>query len=155
LAEKRRKEPLKVEESISLGGYRIMFEQYDQAIEVLAEAETREPKNFRVLANLATAYVGKGLLDRAETYQAEAVSPRVWPRQLAGWTTEQLRWQHRAEQTFLTLLRTRYRDALRAPPGGGGAKEIKLDDIFPGVRFVGPDGRYAAGELDPKMLDKL
>src|SRR5205823_691058 len=51
-------------------------------------------------------------------------------------------------------LRQRYQESLRAPPGVG-TKDLTLDKLFPGVRFVGPGGKYTAGQIDVRMQDKL
>src|SRR5262245_57428449 len=154
LQQKRRDGTITVEEAVVLGGCLILMTNHDKAIEVLTQAHSREPRNFRVLGNLVVAYQGKGLLERAVLFQEQMLAPGFWPRQVPGWTAERLRWQRRADVIYLTLLRQRYQESLRQPPGVG-TKEITLDKLFPGVRFIGPGGKYVAGEIDVRMQDKL
>jgi tetratricopeptide (TPR) repeat protein len=144
---------LSVEDRIDLGAIYILGKKPDQAIAVLSEALKEEPKNYKVLANLATAYFASNLHDRATSYQEQMLSPGVWPKRVEGWPPARLRWQRRAENYFLTLMQKRAQ-ADRLQPGGprGG---VHLDALFPGVRFSMPDGQYAAGEISPRSQDRL
>jgi hypothetical protein len=154
LEEKRKAKTLSVEEGIRLGGYYILRNQYDAAIKLLSEVHQREPKNFMAIANLATAYFGGGLPDRAVRYQEQLLDPSVWPRQVSGWTAERLRWQRRVEVFYLNFLRLRARE-IALPPTARPGELLRLDDLFPGVRFVGREGKYVAGEIDPRAMDRL
>jgi hypothetical protein len=73
-------------------------------------------------------------------------------------TSRQLQWFQTAEKYQLELVKLRYRELVRRPPGRSQAPE-KLDDLFRGdkgpVRFVGEEGRYQAGQLARAERAKL
>jgi len=144
-----------VEEGIRLGGYYLMVPDHvNQAVVVLRATQEREPNNFMVLGNLATAYFLQGVLDRAVSCQEEMLKVKVWPKEVPGWTADRLRWQRRVEVLYLTLLRDRANES-RGDLQPRGGKPLRLDNLFPGVRFVGRDGKYAVGDIDPRMMDRL
>jgi hypothetical protein len=112
-----------------------------------------------VTASLATVYFG-----RPDTYDVairfQTLTLDNWPRIYPGWSNERLRWYRRVEYLTLELMEKRKRDRQkgRAGPdgfGGFGRADEKLDDLFPGVRYIGPGGKYRAGEMDSRMRDKL
>ena len=149
--EKKFKEgQITIEEGVSLGGYYILLNQPDNAILIMEAMYKREKKDFMVIANLAMAYYARGILDRADTYQSELVMPSKWPKKYKDWPAERLRWQLRAEQLFLTMQSQRGKELL-----AGGGLDLKLDTLFAGARFEGPDGKYAAGQTDSETEDAL
>ena len=153
LEAKNRSGDLTVEDRVNLSAYYTRLLRYEEAVRVLSAAEAREPDNFMVLCNLATANYLAGpqdpaRLDRAVTEQEQAL--KSWPVVWAGLTADQLAWYRRAEHYFLILLQQRRQEARLQ---GGRAPET-LDDLFH-VRFVGPGGQYEAGTLAPDQMDAL
>ncbi len=146
---------LTLDEGVSLGGYYILLGESDKAIPVLEDMQKRDRKNFMLMANLSMAYNAQGLFDRADAYQAEVVSRSVWPSKYLGWPQERLRWQLRVEQFHLMLERQRRKENALLPPGVAGNSELRLDSLFPGARFAGPDDKYAAGLPDTETEDAL
>jgi tetratricopeptide (TPR) repeat protein len=134
------------EDRVNLGAYYIRLGKYEEAVRVLAPA-AQDRKNFRALANFATAHFLAGRPDRAIEYQKQALD--AWPDVVAGWSDQELAWYRRAEKYYLTLLQARYQESIRPTRKGG------LDPIFPGVRFVGRSGEHEAGEIAPAQWAEL
>jgi tetratricopeptide (TPR) repeat protein len=139
---------LSTTERADLGACYLRMGRFHDAIRVL---EAGDRKHFLILANLATAYYSIDQLDRAMAYQRQALD--AWPAVWAGWTFAQLQWYRRAERYFLSLLQLRYREQLRAR--GRPAPITAVDELFPKVRFVGPDGQYGPGMLAQESYDEL
>ncbi len=135
-------------DNANLGAYYLRLNQADKAREVL-EAVPQEQRNFLVLANLATAYHQEGLLDRAIVTQQQALD--AWPKEWPGFTLHDLWFRHRVEKLYLALLRARKAGGA-APPG---VPPDSVDDIFPGLSFVAPDGKWAVGEMSWEQWEKL
>jgi tetratricopeptide (TPR) repeat protein len=133
---------------VDLGACYLRLRRYEDARRVL---EKGDRKHFLILANLASAYHGLDLISRAIAFQEQALA--AWPSVWAGWTGEKVRFYRMAERYYLKLLRLRERDQPRE--GGRPAAVQTVDALFPRVRFVGPDGRYQAGELAPAHADEL
>ncbi len=178
LEKKKRDGTLTPEEGITLGGYYILLHGrprqdtpggtenlLDPAIELLdhlrAKIGPEHPAYFMVLANLATANLHKGVLERADGWQSDVVGTRtlesgarvpIFPRKYPGVSSERLRWQLRAEQLFLSLIRLRERGGQQPRPASG---DIVLDDIFPGAHFARQGAAYAAGQTDAETHDSL
>jgi tetratricopeptide (TPR) repeat protein len=133
---------------VNLGGCYVRMGRYQDAIRVL---EAGDRKHFLVLANLASAYHAIDQLDRAVSYQRQALD--AWPPVWAGWTFWQMQGYRRVERYYLTLLQLRHREQVHA--GGRPAPITAVDELFPKVRFVGPDGRYGPGALAQEMIDEL
>lgn len=153
LEAKQRTGKLTVDERVNLGAYYVRLQRPEEAVRVLEGALTQEPKNFMVLANLATAdyLAGQGdfaRLSRAIEYQQQAL--KAWPTAHPGFTADQLVAYRRFERTYLTLLRERQQEARLQ----GRRPDETLDDLFH-VRYVGPGGRYEAGTMDPEQMDRL
>jgi tetratricopeptide (TPR) repeat protein len=150
-----------VEDRVNLGECLVRLRQYPQAIEVLTPVAGRDCRDFRVLANLATANQYNGELQRASDYLDQAIS--VWPKQWPGLSAEQLAWYRRAELLHRSLLRLRNREALQAarlPPGERLPSLDTVDALFKDpkgqpVRFVGEGGQYEAGKLAEAEKAKL
>jgi len=135
---------------IDLGAFRIQLGRFDKAIEVL-EAGLKalpadDPARFLYLLNLAAAYQGLGLLERAISYQVDGI--KAWPTVWFNWTEAQSNWYRRCERYYLTLLHLRDQEKV-------GARWETVDALFPGVHFVGANGEYEAGTIAPEYLDKL
>ena len=131
-----------------LGGCYLRLGRPDDAVRVLRDAGD---DNFLVLTNLAVAYQSIGLLGRAVLAQKQALDR--WPAVWAGWTPEQWYVNRRVESYYYALLLARSREAV--PADGRPAPVQTMDALFPGVRYVGPGGDYAAGRIDPALLDRL
>jgi tetratricopeptide (TPR) repeat protein len=119
----------------------------NKAIRVLTPA-VGDRGNFLVLANLATAYEMAGIPERALDYRRQALA--AWPQSWPGWSTLQLVWYRRLEKLHLHLLQLRTQEAARSPRG-----PEKLDELFPGVKFVGPKGEYEAGRIALEQMAEI
>ena len=93
-----------------------------------------------VLGNLATAHQLAERWERAESYLVQSLRnfPVVW----VGLPSPRLNWFCRVEKYHLALIQARMRE--RQQPAGRG---LGVDNLFPGLRFVGPSGEYEAGSL--------
>lgn len=123
---------------------------YEDAVTILEPATAdRSNPNFMALANLGMAHHMAGRLERAIFYVEQALASwptAPWP----GLNRDQLTWYRKAEKYYLSLLKSRFEES-RVP---GRAPET-LDPLFPRVRFVGPDGKYAAGDMDITQAAEL
>lgn len=150
--EKQEQDPLglSTDERVTLSACYLRLQQpgmAEKAIRVLSPVAGE--RNFMVHANLATAYQQSGQLERAVDYQEMAL--KEWPTSWPGMTQTQLSWFYRVEKYDLTLLRSRLREQRVTP----GKEPETLDELFPGVRFVGASGRYEAGSIDPLQYARL
>jgi tetratricopeptide (TPR) repeat protein len=153
LRQKRRAGPLTAAEYAMLGACLIRLwgsktehsEYVEEAIQVLEAGQQEHPNDFRILANLGTAYQHLGQLDVAERCLRRAVTA----------APEEFR---QLEQYHLTLVELRRKEQeLRRPPG---LEPVLLDGLFdepgrPPLRFLGADGRWAVGALAPAEMAKL
>jgi hypothetical protein len=112
-------------ESADLGAIYVRLGETAKAVEVLQPAQRAHPDNFRLNANLGTAWQLNGDLDQAAAYLQQAV--RLAPDKYK-----------KAEELHLKLVRGR----AHAPRGAD-----KLDDLF-GVH-------YAAGPLNAEQRKAL
>jgi tetratricopeptide (TPR) repeat protein len=149
LEEKGRKDGLTVEDRINLGAYYIRLLKYEEAVKVLTAAEAQEPRNFMVLANLASAHHGAGRLDRALAYQQQVLG--VWPEVNVGFDMIQLRWYRRAERYYLRLLQLREQESRLQPARGAET----VDALFGPLRFTGPNGQYEPGNMPSDQWEQL
>jgi hypothetical protein len=147
--EKKEKQPLglSIDERINLSAYYLRTQQPEKAVQVLLPVAKEQ--NFMVLANLATAYHLSGRLERTVDYQEMAL--KAWPSTWPGMYQSQLSWFYRVERYYLALLRSRFAEERLQP----GKPPETLDDLFPGVRFVGPSGQYEAGRIDALQYARL
>jgi tetratricopeptide (TPR) repeat protein len=145
LEQKRQSGAFSPVERANLGGCLIRLGRAREAIQVLQEG--RATDHFLVLAHLATAYFVQGELSLAIRHQERLLQswPAVWP----GWNRQWLAWCRECERAFLRLMHSRAAEALRKPSEAG------LDPLFPGVRYVGADGKYKAGEIARRYSDLL
>jgi hypothetical protein len=123
---------LSPDEVADLGAVYLRLGDAAKALEVLQPAQREHPQNFRLTANLGTAWQMSGDLDQAAAclQQSAQLAPGKWQK---------------AEELHLKLVRLRARQPRDAQD---------LDDLF-GVRYVGPGGKYAAGRLDETERKKL
>jgi hypothetical protein len=139
---------LSPEQRINLGAYYIRMQDSRNAIRVL-EAAGPGQRHFMLLANLAAAYEQASIPERAVTYRQLALS--AWPTMYPGWDSFQLNFYRKAEKLQLALAQLRQEEA-RAQPNRGG---LRLDNLFPRVQFVGPDGKYEVGGIAPAQWGEL
>ena len=133
---------LSPDEVADLGAIYVRLGDPAKALEVLQPAQREHPQNFRLNANLGTAWQLSGDLDQAAAYlqQSAQLAPGKYQK---------------AEELHLKLVKLRARPPLPSLPprvGEGGVGD--LDDLF-GVRYVGPGGKYAAGRLDEAQRKSL
>jgi hypothetical protein len=138
---------LSTDDRVTLSAAYLRVLQPEKAAQVLKPVEGE--RNFMVHANLATAHQMSGRLERAADYQEMAL--KEWPSTWPGMTQNQLSWFYRTEKYYQALLRARLREERLAP----GKPPETLDEVFPGVRFVGSDDKYQAGSIAPLQQARL
>jgi tetratricopeptide (TPR) repeat protein len=145
LRAKRLSGRLTADEFASLGAYLIRLRGVEaggleEAVELLEAGRREHPRDFRILANLGTAFQQTGRLDAAERclLGAEALAPA----------------EHRQLTRYhLRLVRLRLRET--AQPGLAPLDDLFADARGNTVRFVGEGGRWEVGKLSPAELTKL
>ncbi len=153
LQTKTRTEPIATDDLLSLSAYQILLRDYAGAVRSLNQAEATDPGNFKVQANLATAYFLLDSRDRAVYYQQRVV--RIMSGLCPGYTSAQLHWPRRVETYFLKYLGLRLAEGRRPPTRGGAELTPLTDALFPSLRFVGPDGEYPLGRLAPAQQARM
>jgi tetratricopeptide (TPR) repeat protein len=161
--EARRKDgTLSVTDAVNLASYDIALGRLTRAQalleRVLEGLPADHPARFLVLLNLAAAYGGDVQPDRparhletAVDYQKQAL--KAWPTSWAGWGREHLAWYRRCERLQLALWEARLNEAEAGKPAPPGL--YVAQDLFPGLRFVGPGGAYEPGALAVEMWDTM
>jgi len=147
---------LSPEDRVNLGACLLRLGRIPQATAVLEEAERLVPADAPcrcfLLANLASAYQeNDDLLQRAIDTQQQAL--KIWPTEWPKWKPGEGLWYRRAETYALKLMRLRQAEQRRA--AGRPSDFQTVDDLFPGVRFVGPKGNYEAGRIDFVQWNEL
>ncbi len=132
LTQLSRDRKLTADESADLGAILLRLGEVNRALEVLRPAQQAHPLHYRLTANLGTAWHYRGDLDQAAAVLRQAVTLAPGKFQ-------------KAEELHLNLVRHRARQ-----PGNSQ----DLDDLF-GVRYLGPDGKYAAGALAAEERKRL
>jgi hypothetical protein len=122
--------PLDASEAADLGAIFVRLGEVDRALEILRDAQRRNLDDFRIHANLGTAWQLHGDLNQAAASLREAV--RLAPASAK-----------RAEEAHLQLVRFRARN-----------RDAGLDDLF-SVCFVGESGEYEPGKLADAERKKL
>ena len=152
LQAKQRRVLLSQEEQVNLSGYLIRLRQFQEAIDLLTPAATRECRNFMIFSNLATAEQQIGHFERAISHlgQAQDVWPSTWP----GMTAEQLRWYRQVERYQLRLLRQRWAETRRLGKPPSGLDPLFTKDGQP-VQYIGDNGQYEVGKIAAIERDKL
>lgn len=142
-------------EQIDLSAFYLRLGQAGKAIPILEsllrQMEEGNPARFLVLANLAAAYHDISQLDRAVEFQKETL--KAWPSSWPGWTLQEFVGYRRIERFYLVLLESRWQEA-RLNPGRPTRWET-VDPLFPGLKLVGPSGKYEAGHLAVEIFDRL
>jgi hypothetical protein len=124
--------PLTADEAADLGALHVRLGDAARALEVLRPAQQAHPSHYRLASNLGTAWQMHGDLAQAAAVLRQAV--RLAPGKF-----------QKAEELQLRLVQQRARQ---------GKDAHDLDDLF-GVRYVGPEGRYAPGVLAPEQRKQL
>jgi hypothetical protein len=136
--------------------------RYRDAKLVLEEAERQSPETwslrFLLFANLAATYHGLAeseqqplYFDQAIAYQKRALA--VWPDAYPMWRFDWVGQNYRRTELFyLRLLEVRREEQRRRPTARGFEQ---VDDLFSGVKFVGPGGEYQAGKIARESWDLL
>jgi tetratricopeptide (TPR) repeat protein len=163
--------PLTVEERANAGAYLIHLQKYVEAIQVMKLAEQEDPKNFLLLANLATAHLLNQQSDMALHYVNRSL--RAWPEEWndldakrkellvkAGWSEKDFDWYRRAETYFKRLVLLRIAEE-RENRGKPAKFADDVDALFAGgkperpVHFVGESGKWEVGKVAAAERDKL
>jgi hypothetical protein len=126
------KRKLTAEELADQGALLVRLGEAGKAVEVLRAAQREHPNQFKIVANLGTAYQMAGELDQSAVTLRQAV--RLSPG----------KWQE-AEKAHLRLVQGRLKQA---------RDNADLDDLF-GVRYVGDSGKYEPGQLAAAERKKL
>lgn len=144
---------LTTNDALDLSVVLLRLRQYEEAVQLLTPLAQRERDNFRILANLACANQLAGRLDRALEYLQQVRD--FWPREMPGWSKEELAWRRTLEDYHLRLLKARIRESMRKDPS---ARE-KVDDLFGDesapLRYQTEGGAYEAGKLATVEKAKL
>jgi tetratricopeptide (TPR) repeat protein len=127
-----RERKLTADESADLGALYVRLGEPAKAVEVLRAAQRTHDKNFRIAANLGTAWQLQGDLDQAAAALEQAV--RLAPGKL-----------QKAEEYQLKLVRLRRKQPKTAQD---------LDDLF-GIRYVADGDKYEPGKLAATQRKKL
>lgn len=127
-----KKDKLDADEAADLGALYVRLGEAGKAVQLLRAAQRDHPVDFRIAANLGTAWQMHGDLAQAVAALEQAV--KLAP----GRHVE-------AEKLHLRLVRLRSKEELGT---------TTLDDLF-GVRYVGPSERYEAGKLSEKSRKAL
>jgi Tfp pilus assembly protein PilF len=125
-------DPLSAGEAADLGAIYVRLGDAAKAVGVLRQAHQQHPNDFRIVANLGTAWQLAGDLNQAAAALQQAV--RLAPGKY-----------QRLEETHLKLVQQR----LRAGKGAAA-----LDDLF-GVRYVADSGTYEPGKFAAAEKKKL
>lgn len=131
LESQAKKRELTADESADLGALHVRLGKPDRAVAVLRAAQRQNPRHYRIVSNLATAWQLTSELAQAEEYLREAIL--LAPGNL-----------QRAEEYQLKLVRHR-----RANPKAEG-----LDPLLP-IRFVNDKDEYEPGKLARAEVKKL
>ena len=126
------KRKLSADELADQGAPLIRLGDAAKAVEVLRAAQREHPNQFKIIANLGTAYQLTGELEQAAVTLSQAV--RLSPG----------KWQE-AEKAHLRLVQGRLKQTKDNPD---------LDDLF-GVRYIGDSGKYEPGQLAAAERKKL
>jgi hypothetical protein len=131
---------LPITELVALSGYEIRLGEPSKAIEVLQEARTRDRRNFLVESQWALLAHMTGE-PNAVNYQLDVLQMR--PKELPGFSAEQLAWDLKAERALLNVWKARAKEQREKGPR---AQPETPDALFP-LQFVGPNGKYEAGTV--------
>ncbi len=132
LLKKQKDKPLDATEWADLGALYIRLNQPRKAIETLNAARKVYPDDFKITANLGTAWQLEGDYAQASRVLQEAV--RKAPDRFK-----------RAEEYQLKLVQLRQKD---------GKTIESFDDLF-GIAFTSEKGEIKAGQIDPLQRKKL
>jgi hypothetical protein len=119
------------EEFADLGALLIRLNQSPLALETLRKADREYPQNFRILANLASAWQTLGEFDRAIQVSEQAIA--LSPGKYVG-----------AEKLHLFWIKQ-----LKKQKTG-----LKFDNLF-SLQFQSPAGKYLPGGIDPAQLKNI
>jgi tetratricopeptide (TPR) repeat protein len=136
-------------ERVDLSACYLRLGKPEEAQAVLEPVARGEAPHFMVLANLATANEMANRMDRAISYEEQALSR--WPREVDGISPEKLRWYRRVEKYHLTLLKLRYRESA----GGSRTPQAQVDALFPGFGVWKEGQEYQAGAVAPEVWAEL
>ncbi len=126
-----RERKLLPEEFSDLGALFIRLNQAPIALETLRKADREYPQNFRILANLASAWQILGEFDRAIQVSEQAIA--IAPRKYAG-----------AEKLHLFWIKQ-----LKKQKAGQ-----KFENLF-SLQFQSSEGKYLPGGIDPAQLKTI
>jgi hypothetical protein len=132
LAKLAKDRALAADEAADLGGLYLRLNEISRALEVLRPAQRDNPTNYRLAANLGTAWQLNGDYDKAASLLQEAVKLAPGKYQ-------------KAEELHLKLVRLRARE-------DKGTQT--LDNLF-GIQYVGESGKYEPGKLAAEQQKKL
>jgi hypothetical protein len=80
--------------------------------------------------------------------------PKPPDRPYWAWKEADFDWYARCEKYHSHLVSLRFREMARTPLDYVQGLD-RIDDLFDGVKFVGPSGKFEPGKIDPKELEKL
>jgi tetratricopeptide (TPR) repeat protein len=154
---------------VNLSGCLIRMGRFGKAEQLLEESlrvlPPDEPFRCLLLLHRAALYQelapdNAELQQRAVRFQEEAL--QSWPLLLPGWNRQESASYRRAEEYAKTSMELRWRE-LSNPRRGVSHEMPPPDNLFPKderdpakkVRFVGDSGKYEAGGIAAKQMDRL
>jgi len=154
LEAKQKQGPLPVTDAINLSACYIRLNRIEQA-RVLLDSTLKnvaedDPYRFILLLHRAIVYeTNPDLLQRAIGDEKEALG--IWPKELKGWSADDLEWYRIAERYYLAYLQAQFVEGQRS----NGKPPETAAPIFPKARFDEPGCPYQAGVLPPDTADAL
>jgi tetratricopeptide (TPR) repeat protein len=154
LEAKQKQGPLPVTDAINLSACYIRLNRIEPA-RVLLDATLKDvaaddPYRFLLLLHRAMVYsTNPDLLQRAIGDEKEALAS--WPKEVKGWSADDLAWYQIAERYYLKYLEAEFVEAQRST----GKPLETAAPIFPKARFDEPGWQYQAGVLPPDTADAL
>jgi tetratricopeptide (TPR) repeat protein len=136
-----------------LGALQWRLRDGDAALNTLRQATNRDPRNFWALTNLGSVHQSLGQLREAlsNLEAARDVFPDPWP----DGPKAAAEWYRQAENYQFRLVRSRLKETMGRPAGGRPIAASDVDDLFAGLKFVGPSGQFEAGKLADAERAKL
>jgi tetratricopeptide (TPR) repeat protein len=160
---------LTTEQKLNLSAVLLRCKKADEAVNLLAPLGRKEPDNFLVQSNLATAYHQIGQEQRAIDTLRQALAS--WPKhfgevpeplrtalRLSGWHEGAFDFYRRVEGYQLALFELRAKEGVNKKGGAFTTVDALFDDgkkpPSP-VKFVGESGKFEPGKLARAEQDKL